>query len=151
MQEFQTIDDVLRFAIAMEVLAHQFYTELILRTPDPAMQDVFQTLADEELIHKEKIEALQEGIAADLGILEFSEMEIKTYAATYDLPKDMNYKDAIELATRKEKDAFLLYSLLADSVTEPDVRELFEYLAKQEKNHEMTFKKEYDRICLSEN
>lgn len=151
MQEFQTLTDVLRLAIGMEVMANQLYVELARRSTNSGMKTVFLNLADEELIHKSRLENIQDGIAETLGDIEFSETEILAYTRAFYLPEEMNYKDAVELAMRKEKDSFSLYTLLADSVEEPDVREIFDYLAGQERDHEMTYKEEYERICLSEN
>ncbi|MHC4501024.1 MAG: ferritin family protein, partial [Planctomycetota bacterium] len=75
MERFGSVDEILDFAIAREVEANDFYTELAERMENGAMRKVFEEFAIEELGHKMKLEAVKArafaikgGDAASLGI-----------------------------------------------------------------------------------
>ena len=56
MDKFGSVDEILDFAITQELAAHRFYLDLVGRTKNPAMRQVFEEFAQEELGHKAKLE-----------------------------------------------------------------------------------------------
>ncbi len=56
---FDSIDEVLDFAIGREIEANQLYTDLAQLTENAAMRKVFENFAREELGHKAKLEAMK--------------------------------------------------------------------------------------------
>jgi len=63
---------------------------------------------------------------------------------------DMNYQDALTVAMHKEKQAFLLYTLLAKLCDDDKMRETFLMLAQEEAKHKLRFEIEYDDVVLKE-
>jgi len=63
----------------------------------------------------------------------------------------MDYKDAIILAMKREKNAHDLYSRLALATEDDAGRELFLAFAKEEAMHKNRFEREYDDVVLKEN
>jgi rubrerythrin len=63
----------------------------------------------------------------------------------------MSYQDALILAMKREKSAFILYTKLASKTTNKDLQELFLQLAQEESKHKMMFEIEYDEVILREN
>ncbi len=57
----------------------------------------------------------------------------------------MNLEEAWLLAIRREQEARELYLTLAKMATTSGMRELFLFLAEQEKGHEHKLQDEYDR------
>jgi rubrerythrin len=52
---------------------------------------------------------------------------------------------------KKEKAAFKLYTDLATSVSDENLRSVFKMLAQEEAKHKLRFEIEYDENILSEN
>jgi rubrerythrin len=63
---------------------------------------------------------------------------------------DMTLEEAWQLAIRREQEARELYLALAEMATTSGMRELFEFLAKQESGHEQRLQDEYDRAFRPE-
>ncbi len=58
--KFESVDDILEFAIAGEVVESWFYMELAGKMKNPAMAKAFEDFAKEELGHKAKLLSLGE-------------------------------------------------------------------------------------------
>ena len=63
----------------------------------------------------------------------------------------MDYQSALILAMKQEKAAFRLYSDLAASADDAEIRELFLGLAQEEAKHKLRFEVEYDDDYLRHN
>ena len=59
MKEFNSLDDILDFAINEEQMAADFYTALAEKMPHQDMKDTFEQFALEELGHRLKLEAIK--------------------------------------------------------------------------------------------
>lgn len=60
MENRETLDNILAFAIAEEVAANEFYMELAGKMENPAIAKAFEEFAKEELAHKAKLEAIKQ-------------------------------------------------------------------------------------------
>jgi len=112
MKRFESVEQILDFAITRELEAHDFYTELASRMGNPAMGRVLEAFAVDEMGHKMKLEAVK------AGEFEFKEeqvqsLEITDYVVEGEAKPDMSYADALVLAMKKEKAAYRLYIDLA--------------------------------------
>jgi len=150
MRAFRTWDDVLSFAIAEEVAAAHFYTELAQRIAHPALRETLLGFAAEERGHQAKLEGVGRGerlfiqtAVASLGIADY-------VVETAPSPT-MLLPDALRLAMQKERAAYQLYSTLAAQSADDRVRELFLGLAGEEAKHKLRFELEYDDQCRGEN
>lgn len=63
---------------------------------------------------------------------------------------DMTLEEAWQLAIRKEQEAQALYRALAEKGTGPGMKELFEFLLRQEQGHEQRLQDEYDQAFRQE-
>ena len=150
MFEFQTVLDVLNFAISQERMSQQFYYELSGRADDPGVQEFLLEMSHEEALHEEQLRSLVEEGAAALNS-EISPEEIQSYIQSMDAPDEMDYKKAVKIAYNKENASQMLYSILGGMVESEPVQQLLQRLSKQEKKHKEFFSREYNRIQLSEN
>lgn len=151
MVQIRSVGEALELAITREVQAVQFYTELAERMSDPLMQVVFEQLAEEELKHKAKLELemMKEGLVAkSLGQL--IEVEPAKYSVRIHDEANLDYKDIVELAIRKERLAFRYYTQLAGLIPDPEVREVLLRLAEEEARHVVLFETEYDKIVAQD-
>jgi rubrerythrin len=149
MERFGSVDEVLDFAIEREVEANKFYKELAARMENPAMRDVFEDFAKEELGHKARLEAMKKGEVAieEEGV---SSLGIADYVVDVEPQPDMSYADALMLAMRKEKASYRLYLDLAGVAAAEELTDTFLALAQEEAKHKLRFEIEYDDAVLKE-
>jgi rubrerythrin len=150
MDKFESVDDILGFAIAGEVAANQFYMELAGKMKNPAMAKVFEDFAKEELGHKSKLEAIKQGERLE-PTEKVAELKIADYLVDTEPKPDMDYKDALVLAMKKEKAAYRLYLDLAAVAEAEELTNMFLYIAQEEAKHKLRFEIEYDEVVLKEN
>jgi len=149
MGDFDSVDEILEFAIAREMEANEFYMDLARRLESPAMRELVLEFAKEELEHKAKLEleTMKEGIVVTAAE-KVAEFEIADYMSDVELSDDMSYKDLLILAAKKERRALHLYVDLAAIVENADSRETLLSLAVEEAKHEARFEIEYDEVLL---
>ena len=150
-EKFESVNDILEFAIAGEEESYQFYTSLATRMKRPWMQDVFQQFAEEELGHKAKLQGVKEGsgmLSAESKVLD---LKLADYLVAGQVSEDMDYQQALIVAMKKEKAAFKLYTNLADRVDDEVLRTMFLGLAQEEAKHKLRFEVEYDDVILTDN
>ncbi len=152
MKDFRSIDAVLDHAIAMEQAAVDLYLQLAQRAGAEPMREVFRAFAQEERGHKAKLEAVKAGKRVTLEpTAAVQDLKIADYVSDVELSADPTYADVLVFAMKREKQAFRLYSDLAERVADAQIKQLFLALAQEEAKHKLRFEVEYDRQVLSEN
>ena len=152
MRKYDSASDILDFAIEQEIGANRFYLDLAKQSVIPAMQEVFESFAREEAGHQAKLEALKRkgGLAEHTEPEEVQELGIADYVVDVEPTADMDYKDALILAMKKEKAAYRLYLDLASVAQSKEITDMFIWLAQEEAKHKLRFEIEYDDIVLKE-
>ena len=151
MKEFNSIDDILDFAINAEQEAVDFYNQLAENAKTEDMRFVFQDFAQEEISHKARLIKIKEEGAYEIENKDIADLKIADYTVNVKPTPDISYQDALVLAMNKEKAAFKLYSALARRATNEAMRDLFISLAQEESKHKLRFEIEYDEYVLREN
>jgi rubrerythrin len=141
---FSTIGEILDFAIADEIEAHDFYIALAGRMVKAEMKKVFEQFATEELGHKMKLEAVKAGELVLDAEEEPPGLNIAEYAVDVEPQPDMSYLEALLLAMKKEKAAYRLYVDLAAAELAEELTNMFLALAAEEAKHKLRFELEYD-------
>jgi rubrerythrin len=149
MGEFESVGEILEFAIAREEEANRLYTDLAVRTQEPAMRRVFEDFAEVELEHKAKLEleAMKEGIVV-VPKERLAAFKISDYVADAESVPEMDYKDALMFAIKKERISVRLYVDLAAIVEDPGSRETLLSLAEEEAEHRARFEIEYEKLLV---
>jgi rubrerythrin len=148
-----TINAILDFAISNEINAQKFYLKLVEKSRSKHMKKVFKEFAAEEVQHRLTLERVRNGEK----VLEFSDeienLKIAEHLAEVDLDKegDLDLQQALVLAMKAEKEAYNLYIKLAELAEEPEIKAVFNGLAREEANHKLRFETEYDDSILREN
>ena len=150
MDKFESVDDILEFAIAEEVAANQFYMELAGKMENPAMAKVFEDFAKEELGHKAKLEAIKQDKTLE-PMEKVADLKIADYLVDVEPQPSMDYQDALILAMKKEKAAYKFYTHLAAVAGDENLTKTFLQLAQEEAKHKLRFEIEYDEVVLKEN
>ena len=152
MTQFNTIDDVLAFAIRDEQRASDLYAGLATRSRNKEIQEMFEQFSREELGHKKKLESIKNRGVATVSPKKIQDLKISDYLVEVDTSRDdLNYQEALIVAMKEEKAAFRLYSDLAVRTDHSDLKETFLQLAQEEAKHKLRFEIEYDDYILKDN
>jgi len=149
--DFNSVDDVLDFAIESEEKASEFYTNLASMASDTNIKRMFQGFAIEEQGHKSKLEEIKLGkilAPAKQNILDLKVADTVEEIKPHD---DMGLQEALIVAMQREKNAYRLYTDLAAMTDDTNLKTTFEMLAQEEARHKLRFEIEYDEMIMSEN
>ena len=148
---FNSVDEILDFAIGKEIASAAFYNSLADRMDRPWMKKAFEDFAREELGHKAKLLQIKEGQALEPSREKILDLKIADYTVIGEPSPDMTYGDALVLAMKMEKAAYRLYTDMAESAADPTLGRTLLALAQEEAKHKLRFEPEYDRIVQPEN
>jgi rubrerythrin len=147
MENFESVDEILDFAIGREIEAIRLYTDLANKVEKPEMRKVLQDFAMEEQEHKIKLEdakaigfVLKEEEVGNLGIADDIEGG--------EIRPDMSYADILIMSMKKENVSVQLYTDLAKMVQDEEMKDMFLLLAQEEAEHKLRFEMEYDLITF---
>lgn len=151
MNEFSSVDDILDFAINKEEEAFQFYTNLADQAERPNMRQVFEELSNEELGHKEKLLAIKEGKLLMTAEQKVMDLKLADYLVDVEPSPKLDYQEAFILAMKREKASFKLYTDLAETTDNDDLRKTLLIFAQEEAKHKLRLEIEYDEYVLTDN
>ena len=147
MEEFESDEEILEFAIGREVSANQFYVDLADQMDNPTMRLLFENFAKEELRHKAalELEVMKRGkvVAAPQDTADLDQTDI---TVAIDPETNIDYKNALLLAINKETKSFRLYVDLAAMMKDKESREVLLSLAEEEATDKLRFETEYDAV-----
>lgn len=151
MNTFESVDAVLDFAIGEEEKAATFYSELAGRVKEPG-STILKGFAKEEEGHKHKLLEVKAGKKFAPVEGRIKDLKIGDYLVQVEeADGEVSYQDALVIAMKKEKAAFKLYSDLAASAEDENLRNTMTALAQEEAKHKLRFEIEYDEMVLAEN
>ncbi len=137
MEATSSVDEILDTAISQEEEAARFYTDLAEQATKPEMRQVFEGLANEELEHKEKLEAIKEGGLLTPASERLQDLNIAAYLEDVKIGPRMTYQAALTLAMKREEAELKLYTDLADAAKDETVRATLLALAQEEAGHKL--------------
>ena len=145
MKKISTRADVLDFAIAGETESAELYMKMAMMVENPWMRKTLEGLAEGELEHRQRLKSVKVGRIAlnrenvgDLGIAETLEY-VKPHP-------NMDYRELLVFAIKKENVSHNLYMKLAVVFPEPELQDTFLKLAKEEAEHKRRFEIEYESL-----
>jgi rubrerythrin len=151
MQNFQSVDEILEFAIKDEQRAANLYIDLAKRSRSNEMRRTFLQVSQEELGHKKKLERIRTGGQIVVSDTKVQDLKIGDYLVEVSTSRDdLSYQEALIIAMKEEKAAFKLYSDLAARTDDAAAREVLLMLAQEEARHKLRFEIEYDDNILKE-
>ncbi|HDS02019.1 MAG TPA: rubrerythrin [candidate division Zixibacteria bacterium] len=148
---FNSVDEILDFAIGEEEKAADFYTELAGKVSKPNIKEMFEQFAREEKGHKAKLLAAKQGKMLQKSEKKILDLKIGDHLESVELTPNIDFQDALILAMKAEKNAFKLYNSLAEQADDPAIRDMLLALAQEEAKHKLRFETEYDELVLTEN
>ncbi len=151
MTNLKSVDEILDFAIGKEEEAAAFYTDLAGRVDKPWMKKVFEEFANEEKGHKAKLQAVKRGKQLVPAAKKVLDLKLADYLIDGEITADIDYQEALIVAMKAEKSAYKLYTNLADTTDDENLRNTFLALAQDEAKHKLRFEIEYDDRMLEGN
>ena len=148
---YDSVEDILEFAIEKEREAQQFYREWAGKSKSPAIGAVLGGFADEESKHERYLSDVKSGKKMEPLSSEVTNLRISDFLVDVSPSQDMDYQKALMVAMQREKSSFRLYSGMAEKVSDTDVKNLFLQLAQEEAKHKLRLETIYDDEILAEN
>jgi rubrerythrin len=146
-RKFESIENILDFAISREIDAQAFYMKLAGMVENPKLVKDLSDLAVEESEHKEKLEAVKAG-KGEIGEEEIGKLNIVDYAKDVQPHPKMSYVDLLVVGMKKEETSRRLYADLATIAEEQKLKDIFLKLAQEEAKHKLRFEFEYDLMTF---
>jgi rubrerythrin len=143
MKDFESVNEVLDFAIAREVEAYDLYVQWASQVKKSQIRKMLNDLAKEELEHKTTLEEVKAG-RMKIGLEKVGSLGITDKVEEIAFQPDMDYTKLLILAMKKEDKSVKLYTKLAAASTQPQLKEIFLKLAREEAQHKLRFELEYD-------
>lgn len=148
---------IMKYAMQMELDGHNFFKEKAKGFKSVITKDLFERFAEVEMDHYEYIKRQLESYLEDgelsvddefLNREETSIFEAREQSEHIDttlIESDVPDLTVLRMAYLIEKDFAEFYRESAEMTDNPDIKKLFETLAKWEDTHEEIFKSEYKR------
>ena len=150
--QLNTFDEILDFAIQLEEKAIKFYGDLSEKVRSPVVKQVCLDLKAEEEKHKIKLLEVKEQEIENFTVTPINDLELAELLQDIDFTKnDFSYQQALTLAMKREKFSAELYTKLATEAQDSQLKDLFAFLAQEEKSHKHKIESEYDEIILKDN
>lgn len=146
MMNFQSIDEILTFAIDKEKEAVTFYNDLSKKASMASLATTFKELAQEEAKHVKLLTTLSKNqeIIDAYPLKKIPDLKISDYLVAKEYSEGMPMQDILVLAMKREEMAVKLYTNLAVGATDEESIKLFKLLAQEEAKHKLTFETLYD-------
>jgi rubrerythrin len=143
--------EMIEFAIQREQEAVDFYTDLAGKVSEPHVKETLRDFANQERGHKAKLQSILDGKKLDLVRKDVTDLKIGDYLVEVDPTAELSFQGALIIAMKKEKSAYRMYSDMATTCDDPQLRDLFLYLANEEAAHKLHFEVMYDDMVYREN
>jgi len=134
-----TVEEVLRKAIQSEVDTRAWYQKMAERAASPSVQKRMLEFADEELVHRAKLERkYREEIGKPAPEPQAPKPELPSDAYDLDMAR------ALKMALERERDSESYFRFMAERVPDTELGHLFMELAEIEWKHKTDLQAEYN-------
>ena len=143
---FESLEEILEFAIEKEKEAALFYEEVAEQEPFAGARKTFQEFAAEERKHQALLEDFEgnKDKIADYSLKWIPDMKRSDYMVDLVYEKGMHYADILRLAMKREEAALALYNEMQRKTDKPDYIHLFKVLCQEEAKHKQFLETMYD-------
>jgi rubrerythrin len=143
---FESIEEILKFAIEKEQEAAVFYEEVAQQESFTGAQKTFLEFAAEERKHQamlEHFEGSREKIKA-YKLKWIPDIKRSDYMVEMKYEKGMHFTDILRLAMKREEKALSLYNELQRKTDQDEYIKMFKILAQEEAKHKRYLETLYD-------
>lgn len=143
---FNSIEEILEYAIEKEKEAVEFYEDISRQEPFSGTRETFEEFAREEKKHQTLLEDFSENKQkiAEYQYKWIPDLKRSDYLVDIEYVKGMHYTDILRLAMKREEKALQLYNELAGKADSDDFIKLFKLMAQEEAKHKRVLETIYD-------
>lgn len=143
----RTLNDLLEIAIGHEISSQKFYRDALENTGDPEVQDFLKRLIEEEEGHEKILRSITEMKIYD-GKVRVDNRSAESAGHSHDtgiqeLTAEPSLDEVYEIALKRETMAINLFTRMAKTTDEPELRTLFTRLAEEEQLHHKNIDRKY--------
>ncbi len=146
--KFESLTEILDFAIEKEIEAVEFYSNLAQEEAFSGADKMFEEFAEEEKKHQNLLEDFKDkGITKSMeeyGLKWITDIKRSDYVVDLEYQPDMGYKEILMLAMKREEKALKLYNEFLDQADTEDSKKLFKILCQEEAKHKLALETMYD-------
>jgi rubrerythrin len=158
MDKFNSVKEAIETAIQMEKDGYAFYNKAAAQTSSDMGKTVFESLANDELVHLDVFQKLFED---KFGESEWDDLvnTNKKYRDMPIFPKDLksiegvnldtDELDALRIAMDSEKEAIDYYTEIRANSDDDNVKRIIDVIIEQEKNHYFLLEQEFHHISTT--
>lgn len=136
---------IIEEAVNREDDSYTFYKNAAEKCKDPQTKSLFERLSNEELKHKDYLQKFLDTQANTINIDDTEDYKLSQDIDRPRLTTEMDFKEAIKLAIKREEEAMEMYADIANSCLDKGEKDIFSGLSKMEKMH----KTELEEIFLN--
>jgi rubrerythrin len=143
---FESMDDILDFAIKNEKEAVDFYTGLSKEETFSGSKSVLEEFANEEKKHENLLVKFKENreVLDNYKFEWITDLKRSNYTVDITYEKGMPFTDTLRLAMKREEKALQLYNELINKVDNDDFKKVFKILCQEEAKHKNILETIYD-------
>lgn len=146
--QFESLQDILDFAIQKEVEAAEFYAGLSKEESFSGSGEMFAEFAVEERKHQKMLEEFKtKGVSKKMGDYKFkwiTDIKRSDYVVDLKYQPGMGYNEILMLAMKREEKALKLYNQFQDQADTEESKTLFKILCQEEAKHKLALETMYD-------
>lgn len=146
--DFETFQDAIDFAKEKENAAIHFYESARQAARNPGSKVMFEEMAGEERRHLKFLEELKEEEIESFPVEKIQDLKISQMTEDVPFSPDLDYRQILIVAMKKEEQAHLMYADLATMTADARVAKLFQVLAEEEAKHKLKLESEYEDHVL---
>jgi rubrerythrin len=150
-RRFESVADILAFAIRREIDAADGYALIAGRATTPGLRELADDLRGQEESHRRLLEGLTAETLRELAGSTTPDLEVVDALPDEKLAGDMSIQDMLIFAAKKEAQSIALYESLARLAGTGPSERAFRFLVGQEREHKFKIEAEYERQVLQEN
>jgi len=147
------IEEVIDFALERERESQEIYLDYARKTQRMGFRRLLLFMVDMEKEHENKLKELKEGkdqsaLFSGSGSLG---ARLTDFIKQEEFSPDMDYGDFLVLIIKREEKAEKLYEELESLAADTELKELFSWLAEEERKHKAWAQDRYDLELLKDN
>ncbi len=150
-RRFDTIADIIGFAVQREIAAAARYDRIAGLAKTPGLRELAEDLRGQEIEHRRILEGLPAETLRRLGTAPVPDLQIVDALAGERPSAEMSIQDMLIFAAKKEAESIALYDSLAGLAAGSGQERVFLFLARQEREHKLRLESEYEKLILQEN
>jgi rubrerythrin len=146
--DFNSLTEIIDFAISKEIEAEEFYLSLSEQESFAGKKQMFLEYAAEEKKHQKLLEDLKAGkMGEDLDEYKFewiTDIKRSNYVHEIEYEPGMAYQEILLFACKREEKALALYNDLLVKAETQEAKKIFKLLCQQEARHKLELETMYD-------